>query len=61
MEREYVAFFDSGVGGLTLLSAFCHVYPGVPALYFGDNANAPYGGRPAGEIRRLVFAAFEDF
>ena len=59
MEGEYVAFFDSGVGGLTLLSAFCHVYPGVPALYFGDNANAPYGGRPAGEIRRLVFAAFE--
>ncbi|HIX47052.1 MAG TPA: aspartate/glutamate racemase family protein [Candidatus Borkfalkia faecigallinarum] len=60
MEEEYVAFFDSGVGGLTLLSAFCHVYPGVPALYFGDNANAPYGGRPAGEIRRLVFAAFEE-
>lgn len=60
MEGEYVAFFDSGVGGLTLLSAFCHVYPGVPALYFGDNANAPYGGRPAGEIRRLVFAAFEE-
>ena len=60
MEGEYVAFFDSGVGGLTLLSAFCHVYPGVPALYFGDNANAPYGGRPAGEIRRLVFTAFEE-
>lgn len=60
MEGECVAFFDSGVGGLTLLSAFCHVYPGVPALYFGDNANAPYGGRPAGEIRRLVFAAFEE-
>ncbi len=60
MEGEYVAFFDSGVGGLTLLSAFCHIYPGVPALYFGDNANAPYGGRPAGEIRRLVFAAFEE-
>ena len=57
MEEKYVAFFDSGVGGLTLLSAFCRAYPGCPTLYFGDNANAPYGDRPAADIRRLGFDA----
>ena len=59
MEEKYVAFFDSGVGGLTLLSAFCRAYPGCPTLYFGDNANAPYGDRPAADIRRLALAAFD--
>lgn len=60
MEREYVAFFDSGVGGLTLLSAFCRVYPATPALYFGDNEHAPYGARSEAEIRRFALAAFEE-
>ena len=58
MQEKFVAFFDSGVGGLTLLAAFCRTYPHCPTLYFGDNAHAPYGDRPAGEIRRLALDAF---
>lgn len=57
MEQKYIAFFDSGVGGITLLGEFCRRYPGERTVYLGDNGNAPYGGRSAGEIRRLTFAA----
>lgn len=54
-----IVFFDSGVGGLTLLHEFLRRYPSEPCLYYGDNANAPYGNRPEGEIRRLAESAFE--
>lgn len=57
MEKSYFAFFDSGVGGLTTLTTFCQCYPQENTLYYGDNAHAPYGGRPPEEIERLAAAA----
>ena len=59
MKGKYIAFFDSGVGGLSLLVACAERYPRERYLYFGDNANAPYGNRGAAEIRRLTQRAFE--
>ena len=35
MQKKYVAFFDSGIGGLNLLAAFRKKYPDVPCLYYG--------------------------
>lgn len=38
-----VCFFDSGIGGLTLLCECVKVLPGAQYFYFADNFNVPYG------------------
>ncbi|MDE5627615.1 MAG: aspartate/glutamate racemase family protein, partial [Candidatus Amulumruptor sp.] len=40
-----IGIFDSGYGGLTILSAIRERLPGYDYLYLGDNARAPYGTR----------------
>ena len=40
-----IGVFDSGYGGLTILSEFKSVLPEYDYLYLGDNARAPYGNR----------------
>ena len=55
-----IGFFDSGIGGLTVLSA-CRKKLGGTFYYYGDNANAPYGNRSEEEIRAYVFQAFKEF
>jgi glutamate racemase len=55
-----VAFFDSGIGGLTVLDECMRHLPNVRFLYYGDNANAPYGNLPVEEIRLRVFASVEE-
>ncbi len=52
-----VGVFDSGLGGLTVLSALERRMPDVPFVYFGDNAHAPYGVRDADDIFALTCAA----
>ena len=58
MEPGYIAFFDSGIGGLTLLKECAQQLAGESFLYFGDNANAPYGNKSPEEIERLTLTAF---
>lgn len=58
MKEDCIALFDSGVGGVTLLSECVRRYPQGRYLYYGDNLNAPYGGRSAREIMDLTRAAF---
>jgi glutamate racemase len=36
-------FFDSWIGGLTVLKEFQKILPEYDYLYFGDNARCPYG------------------
>lgn len=42
--------FDSGFGGLTVLTAVHARLPGLSTVYLGDNARAPYGTRTHEEI-----------
>lgn len=49
-----VAFFDSGVGGLTVLNEALQSMPHERYIYYADSANLPYGPRTADEIARLV-------
>ena len=49
-----VAFFDSGVGGLSVLREAVKRMPHENCLYFGDSANAPYGTKSEEEIRSLT-------
>ena len=58
-KRDYIAVFDSGVGGISVLRELIRLMPQERYLYFGDSANAPYGTRPTSEVRSLTLAAAE--
>ena len=58
-KEDYIAVFDSGVGGISVLRHLRAQMPGEKFLYFGDSANAPYGTRSAEEVRQLTGAAVE--
>jgi glutamate racemase len=40
-----IGIFDSGVGGLTVVKSLLERLPGENFIYFGDNANVPYGNK----------------
>src|SRR6266702_1856620 len=48
-----IGVFDSGVGGLTVLSALRQELPHENYVYFGDTAHCPYGMRSDAEIIEL--------
>jgi len=54
---DYIAVFDSGVGGVSVLRQLRKLLPEENYIYFGDSANAPYGVRPTAEVRALTLAA----
>lgn len=58
-KNDYIAVFDSGVGGISVLRELVRLMPQERYLYFGDSANAPYGTRPTAEVRALTLAAAE--
>lgn len=60
-KKTIVGVFDSGVGGLSVLGACVRLAPQFSYLYYGDNARAPYGSRPAGEIVCFVREALQLF
>jgi glutamate racemase len=49
-----VAVFDSGVGGISVLKELVRVLPHEDFLYFGDSANAPYGGKTQEQVCDLT-------
>jgi glutamate racemase len=49
-----IGVFDSGVGGLTVLSEIRRRLSAEATIYLGDNARTPYGPRPAEEVRRFT-------
>ena len=50
-------FFDSGIGGLSVLKETIKVLPNENYIYFGDSINAPYGIKNVEEVKRLTFNA----
>ena len=56
-KQDYIAVFDSGVGGISVLRHLMRHLPGERFLYYGDSANAPYGSRTTEEVRQLTLAA----
>ena len=45
IKQAPIGIFDSGYGGLTILSDIRRVLPQYDYIYLGDNARAPYGTR----------------
>ncbi|GCE05466.1 glutamate racemase [Dictyobacter aurantiacus] len=51
--RAPIGVFDSGAGGLTILTALQQELPNEHFIYLGDTANCPYGTRSEEEIIEL--------
>ncbi len=47
-------FFDSGVGGLSVLAETQKILPNAPVIYVADNAAFPYGTKSEAEIATRV-------
>ncbi|MDR1122681.1 MAG: glutamate racemase [Endomicrobium sp.] len=48
-----IGIFDSGFGGLTVMSAINKVLPSENLIYFGDTAHVPYGAKSRDTIVRF--------
>lgn len=58
-QHSPIGFFDSGLGGISVLKGTRALLPGEDYLYFGDSANAPYGVRTVAEVQELSCRAAE--
>ena len=56
-KHDFIAVFDSGVGGISVLRHLVRILPGERYVYYGDSANAPYVSRSTQEVRALTMAA----
>lgn len=55
-KKDYIAVFDSGVGGISVLKELVKLMPAEKFLYFGDSANAPYGEKSTEQVRSLTLS-----
>lgn len=55
-KSEYsIGFFDSGVGGISVLREAVKLLPNENYIYYGDSLHAPYGTKTSREVRDLSF------
>lgn len=56
-EPKKIGVFDSGYGGLTVLSELQRVLPQYDYIYLGDNARTPYGNRSFDVVYKFTLQA----
>lgn len=61
MSNQPIAFFDSGVGGLTVFEKVKKLMPYENTLYFGDTKNMPYGEKTEEELINFADKIFKFF
>lgn len=54
VKEAALGFFDSGVGGLTVVRAVQELLPGEDVIYLGDTARLPYGSKSPETIRKFA-------
>ncbi len=54
MKQAALGFFDSGVGGLTVVRAVQDLLPHEDVIYLGDTARLPYGSKSPETIRQFA-------
>lgn len=54
MDTRPVLFFDSGVGGLSVLAPARRLMPHMPVVYVADSAGYPYGTKSEAEVAARV-------
>lgn len=52
-----IGFLDSGVGGISVMTALRTALPFEDFILYGDSANAPYGTKPVEAVRQLALNA----
>ena len=55
-----IGFFDSGLGGISVLRRTRQLLPGEDYLYYGDSLHAPYGIHSAQQVQTLCVSAVEN-
>src|SRR5258706_12719756 len=55
MNNLPIGIFDSGLGGLTVLSQIEKLLPYEDLIYLGDNARVPYGNRSKETVTKFSF------
>ena len=58
-----IAFFDSGIGGLTVLNKVKKVLPNESFIYYGDTVHMPYGEKTKEQLLEYsdnIFRFFEE-
>jgi glutamate racemase len=48
-----IGVFDSGIGGITVLTALREAFPEAEYIYLGDTANLPYGTKSPAQVVKL--------
>lgn len=56
-----IGVFDSGVGGLTVLSSIAKILPKENLMYLGDTARVPYGTKSAETVNAYALETAEFF
>ena len=56
-----IYFFDSGVGGLTVLHRAMRMMPYEHYTNYADVEHAPYGDKSPKEVKNIVLSAFQQF
>ena len=59
MNNGFIAVFDSGIGGISVLNELIRLMPNERYIYFGDNKNAPYGNRTEYELLTMALRNVE--
>lgn len=54
-----IGFFDSGIGGLTVLREAMKVLPHADYLFYADTQNVPYGPKSRADVRQYIFMAID--
>jgi len=57
LDSRRVAFFDSGIGGLSVLAEALRRLPNENYLYYADTRHVPYGSKSREEVRGCVMDA----
>lgn len=59
MNEKPIAFFDSGVGGLTVFEKVKKLLPDENYIYFGDLKNIPYGEKSKKDLIKIADKIFK--
>jgi glutamate racemase len=59
IKNNPIGFFDSGVGGLSVMKEAISIMPNEEFIYFGDSKNAPYGTKELDEVKKLTLDAVD--
>lgn len=59
MDNRAIGFFDSGIGGLSVLNQAIKIFPRENFIYYADIDNVPYGIKTNNEILKYVEGAIK--